>query len=145
MFCKKCGTQLPDGATTCPECGAAVTMLPPPEPQPPLGQQPPYMAPPVQPYYAPRPKQTADPKYFALSLSAFVIAIVTLIATIILVALRGYLSFLPISLFPSFAALTMAIYAFCNAKGQMAPRAFSVSVFGICGVAILLAIIFMIV
>ena len=24
MTCKKCGTQIPDGATTCPSCGAAV-------------------------------------------------------------------------------------------------------------------------
>jgi uncharacterized Zn finger protein (UPF0148 family) len=35
MFCKKCGTQLKDGAKFCPQCGAAVSVPVIPDPNPP--------------------------------------------------------------------------------------------------------------
>lgn len=49
MFCNHCGTQLPDNAVACANCGTPVTSVPQPQPQPT------YAAPqPPQPGYAPQ-------------------------------------------------------------------------------------------
>lgn len=57
-FCTKCGAQIPDGASSCPSCGASVTVNlskpeAPAQQTPPPGQQTPppqYAAPPYQQY-----------------------------------------------------------------------------------------------
>ena len=61
MFCEKCGTQIPEGAVSCPTCGSAVT---PPQPQAEAQaqyQQPQYQQAP--PEYGQVPPQYAQPQY----------------------------------------------------------------------------------
>ena len=58
MFCTKCGAQIPDGTTFCPQCGAKLNAAPAPARQPapaPAPAQAPQPAP--QPAPAPKPKK----------------------------------------------------------------------------------------
>ena len=63
MFCTKCGAEIPDYTSVCPNCGAAVE-APPAEAQPAAPQPQPQFAQPqfAQPQYAP---QFAQPQYAA--------------------------------------------------------------------------------
>ena len=72
MFCASCGTQLPEGVSFCPNCGARVAAQTPVQPQPapqyrsePAPQAQPYVqpqpAPQAQPYVQPQPAPQAQP------------------------------------------------------------------------------------
>ncbi len=57
MFCTKCGAQIPDGTTFCPQCGAKLNAAPAPARQPaPAPAQAPAQAPQPAPQPAPAPK-----------------------------------------------------------------------------------------
>ena len=55
MFCEKCGTQIPEGATACPACGNVIAAQAQPQPEP----QPQYQ----QPQYQQAPPQYQQPQY----------------------------------------------------------------------------------
>ena len=60
MFCASCGTQLPEGVSFCPNCGARVAAQTPVQPQP-APQYRSEPAPQAQPYVQPQPVPQAQP------------------------------------------------------------------------------------
>lgn len=72
MFCEKCGTQLPDDAMFCPECGEKVKVLASPQPQ---------IQPQEQKVKKTIPKKTIGLVAAAVAIVAVVIGVVVFIAT----------------------------------------------------------------
>lgn len=84
MFCYRCGSSMPDTATVCPQCGAAVQQAPQPAPPPaaagtpnpptpqPMGYQP--GAPMAQPQYRGQPQESEGKATVSLVLGILSIA-----------------------------------------------------------------------
>lgn len=77
MFCRSCGTQLPDGTAFCANCGTKVEVQPAPQPAFEAPQQPVYTAPQTAPVVAPeRPQE--DPEVNSLATTTLILGIVGL-------------------------------------------------------------------
>lgn len=63
--CSKCGTQVLDGTTFCPQCGAPIAAAPPQQPQYPPSQYPPQQPYQGQPYAGQQPYGGQQPPYGA--------------------------------------------------------------------------------
>jgi hypothetical protein len=91
-FCNNCGTQVPDGATACPNCGAAIgAPAPAPQPQPQMQPVPPQMQPipPMQPQVplVPLPKSKLG---VSIGLFGAALYFIGLLGIIPVVLLAGY-------------------------------------------------------
>jgi hypothetical protein len=86
VFCNNCGTQVPDGATVCPKCGAGIGA---PMPQP---QMPPQMQPQMQPQMPPQPMLPVQKAKLGISMAIFGAGLyfMGLISIIPLVIAAGY-------------------------------------------------------
>ena len=60
IYCKNCGSGIPDGAAVCPGCGTPVPSVPVPARNPAYSQQPYY---PQEPAYPPNPPYPQEPPY----------------------------------------------------------------------------------